>query len=761
MRARSVLKVLVVTSLLAACSRSAETDAESVESEVGTVPAVCSLASSGPFSSYATVMRQDGEADAVSGGTPKIANYTSWPTYDRNVGWSTAKYDASIVAARTSVDDARKNLASRFEKQPDCVPKMEEHLATKKPNVYVYFTGYGSPTQQNALNDQPALMRWINKRDPKALIFSVNWSCPESHDTWCKENGARLAVTAAAPEYQHMMARVNAALAGMPDGQRQAAAAQFEGLLSQTAAKNGDYNEGLSHAMQLAALLIDQVLVADIGDVRVLGYSMGAHAASQLMIQDFVGDGKGFKWTAPGACDDGTDTCTVAHLKKVKWSLGLGVSGWSDGLRAYNTNRSAEDVAQHWNGGLLRLEDERFNGKSNVFNRRMDPTGNSNDIFERGFNNVIFQEYNHVSHDYAMPVFTSAGFDRMLDAFLEAPSGVKDSVELGAYYDNAGLVDFDDCREPGAACAARTNYLDHANGSHPADTIPLVEVKTTDGVPHPDRTNNRAVSFVDTGAPIALRTFDQEDLRGGVELYYRPQFDTAAVETHGLFSYGACEGSEEDLMPQAYVENGNIVFAMRYLGQEYKASLPVADPKVKLEKGKWTHLAFTWELPVVAMPSLPERLPGYVGKYGQSFIVASGLKDAPPTTYRRQEGAGQLRVFANGKLAASAPLGAADSQRDCLDRASVVGSSTYNPYGGYTTDAAAVVSGTICKAYRVRNTQAFFGCAKSRAAAGDMDDLTLIWGPGRTAYDNVDPETGAPRAWPIGVPYTNKPFVVR
>jgi hypothetical protein len=679
-----VFGLSVAVSALVACSGGGDASEDgAAESEVGEVAAICKQAANPAYKSYADVLRANGESGALSGDTPVIGNYTAWPTYDTTVGWTTAKYDPAIVAPRTSAADARQNLASRF--GGACSGVMQQHLDTKKPNVYLYFTGFGSGTQQNSLVDQPALMRWINKRDPKALIFSVNWSCNESHDTWCHENAKKLAVTASSPEYQYMMNRVNASLAALPAAQKAAALAQFQGMLGQVDGRNKDYNEGLSHSMQLAAMLIDQVLTADIGDVRVLGYSMGAHAAADLMVQDFVGDGSGYKWTAPDACDDGSSTCTVAHVKKVKWSLSLGLSGWSQAGIAFNKGRAAADKAEYQNGGLFRVKDARFNGKTNVFNRRMDPTGNSNDIYERGFNNVLFGEYNHYSHDYAMPVFTDTGFTNMVDAFLES-ADVADNLELGAYYDNAGLLDFDECKADGT-CTARTNYVDHAGGNHPADRIPLTAaVTTTDGVPHTDRANNRAVSFTSTQSAIPLKTYDQEDLRGGVELYYRPQFDTAAAETHGLFSYGTCTGSTEDLLPQAYIEHGQLVFSMRYLGQDYRAATPVTSA---LQKGKWAHLAFTWELPVTAMATVPKNqaeLPAYAqsfpqsaAKYGQPFIVASGLLDAPPTTYKRQQGAGEMRIVINGKVAKSAALGTADSKRDCLSYGDVIGASTYNP----------------------------------------------------------------------------------
>jgi hypothetical protein len=672
------------------------------------------------------------------------------------VGWTTAKYDPAIVAPRATAADARKNLADRY---GDCSAAMQAHLENNKPNVYLYFTGFGSGTQQNSFIDQPSLLRWINDRDPSALVFSINWSCNESHDGWCHDNAKKLAVSTDSPEYKFMMDRVNAALAAMPAAQKQAALAQLQGVLGQVDAQNKNYNEAVSHAMQLAALLIDQVLVADIGDIRLLGYSMGAHATADLMVQDFVGDGSGFKWTAKGVCDNGQDACTVAHLNKVKWGLSLGLSGWSTAGKAEVATRSAEAKTQYYNGGLFRLQDPRFNGKTNALNRRMDPTGNSNDIYERGLNNVLFGEYNHYSHDYAMPVFTDTAVTQMIDAFLESPKST-DVPELGAFYDNAGLVDFDECADD-APCSARTGYLDHSGGSHGADDIPRTSpVVTTDGVPHADREKSRAVSFVETTTPISIKTYDQEDLRGGVEFYFRPQFDPGAAGTHGLFSYGSCAGSADDLMPAAYVKDGKLTFAMRYLGQAYEVSAPAS-----LTQGNWAHLAFTWELPVRAMatsPASPAEFGANVARFGQPFVIASGLRDAPPTTYKAQEGAGTMTIFVNGKAAASAPLGAPDSKRDCLSRADVLKGSTYNPYGGYSSDAVASPQGTMCKAYKIRNIPAFFGCGTTDGvtAQGDMDDIALIWGPGRTEYANVGAD-GKPTLWPVGVKYTSKPVAIK
>ena len=766
--------VLTLTVGASACSAADDSPA-SDESNLNEKAIVCSHVASYPNKPLAAIMRANKEKVAAND-TPVIANYTSWPTYEGE--WD-GKYDANIVTAKASADDARKNIASRF---GDCEGKVSEHIETKKPNVYIYFSGYGGPTQNNAVVDEAGILRWVNQRDPKALIFSINWSCENSHDGFCKANAAKLTVAEGSPEMKSMKGTVNAIAP-----QTMAALNQ---ILAATAANQDGYNTALSHSMQLSALLVDQLLMADdgggnkslLGDIHFIGYSMGAHAASQVLIQDFTGKGNGFAWTRKGQCDDGKDTCTIAHLKKVKWSLSMGLSGWSEGLQAYNkfsasgvSGRDAADTEEYRNGGMLRIADPRFNGKSKVFNRRMDPTGNSDDTFERGFGDIFFSDYNHYSHDYSLPLFVNDGFVRALDAFLESDSA-KGSKEVGILADNAGLLDFDDCT--GADCDASTGYLAHAqNRSHDRVTLVSAKVKTTDGVAHPDKKESRAVTFASAGAqPIALNTFEQEDLRGGVELYFRPKFAPSAAGTHGLFSYGSCKGSAEDLMPQAYLEDGKVVFTMSYLGQPYSVAVPVN--KASLTENAWTHLAFTWELPVVSMASTSNpTLAQDAQKYGAGLVLASGLRKALPTTYKRQQGAGEIRIFANGTLVGKAALGSADSKRDCLASKDVlvpheysVGSEkypSYTPYAGYEEgDEISMGGGSLgqkCKAYRVRNTQAFFGCAKSAAvnAAGDMDDIALVWGPGRTEYENVDHATGAAKNWDVGARYDATAFKVK
>jgi hypothetical protein len=348
-------------------------------------------------------------------------------------------------------------------------------------------------------------------------------------------------------------------------------------------------------------------------------------------------------------------------------------------------------------------------------------------------------------------------------------------------------VDFDACPADGI-CDAPTGYVAHEQSrSHAVLDVPTVQVRTVDGVDHPEKAVDRAASFADGDRPIALRTFDQEDLRGGVELYLRPHYDPSADGLHGVFSYGACGGSDEDLMPSAFVEDGQLVFAMQYQGERFAATVDAAE--AGLARETWTHLAFTWELPVESLTvphrtaadlaaALPRMAPD-LAEHKAALVIATGLGKPLATTYKRQKGQGTLRIFVNGEPVVEADLGTADSARECLAARDVLLSERFDvngvafpPFGPYaryepaTGDVVAFspeqVLGTKCKAYRVRNEQAFFGCAQSDDvnADADMDDITLVWGPGRTDYEDIDHETGEPVTWPIGVDYDATPMVL-
>lgn len=709
---------------------------------------------------------------AVADGAVVINNYTAWPAYDP--GASTAPLDSGAVATIDDRDEARANLASRF---GNCAPDIEDHIAEAKPNVYIYFTGFGGADQNNSLVGQGAILKWFNDRDPNALIFSINWNCAGSADPWCGDNTDALAAKDSDPHVESMVRAIDVIV---PQIASDEVAAQVRGVVDQLSQQQRGYDSALSHSMWLAARLIDQLLVAEVGDIRIAGYSMGAHAAARLLIQDFSdGPEVGFEWSR-NACSDGGNHCTVAELGQVEWSMAMGLSGWSHALQT--ENRANRD--QFENGGLFRAGDAAYGGKLVVLNRRMDPTSNADDTFQRGFNDILFGDYNHYSHDYTLPLFVQSPFLRALDAYVESSSSTG-SAEMGIYYDNAGLVDFDDCPDSGS-CEAGTGYLAHEiNRSHAKNDIPRVSVDTVDGVPHAQSDNNRAATFASAGTePIALRSFDQEDLRGGVEMYFRPQFGVSEAGLHGLFSYGSCQGSDDDLMPSARIEDGALVFEMTYQDELFRAEVDAAS--AGLADGKWTHLAFTWELPVESLTvphesagDLAAALPGMIAdltEHQVALVLATGLRKPSATSYKRQSGAGTMKIFVNGTPAAESVLGRADSARECLRAADVlsehrydVNGESYPAFGKYarydvaTGDIVAFspqqVVGTKCKAYRVRNDNVFFGCSKSDTAnaGGDMDDIVLVWGPGRESYDNVGSD-GAPALWPLGVDYDSQPL---
>ena len=731
-------------------------------------------------------------ADAIGDdGAPVIANYTAWPIYDP--GSPTARMDGEVTRRITDPDEALANIASRF---GSCEGDIAQHIADNRPNVYIYFTGFGGADQNNSVIDQGAVLRWINERDPTALIFSINWNCAGATDPFCGENTQAIA---AGPDAPHVASMFRAIDVVVPQIASPEVAEQIKGAISQFGQQQQGYDSALSHSMNLAAKLIDQLLVADqgpdgesrLGEIRIAGYSMGAHSAARVLVQDFNGDDSGFTWSAP-ACEDGSETCTVAELDKVRWSLAMGLSGWSHALRTHNgfdggDARDGDHRAQYENGGLFRVSDDSYEGKLVVLNRRMDPTSNSDDTFQRGFNDIFFSDYNHYSHDYSLPLFIDQSFRRALDAYLESDSKAG-AEEIGIIYDNASMVDFDEC-EAGDTCAARTGYLAHqVNRSHAVLDIPRVAINAVDGVEHPDKDNHVAASMTSDVDPIALRTFDQEDLRGGVELYHRPHFDVTGAGRHGIFSYGSCGGSDEDLMPQAFIQDGELVFTMNYQGETFTASVDAA--QAGLEQDAWSHLSFTWELPVESLAvqhdspadlaqALPSMIPD-LQKHEVALVLATGLTKPSPTSFKRQVGEGTMTIFVNGEPVVDAALGTADSRRECLSAAEVLSDSQqyqvngeaypqFIPYARYDAQTGDIVAfspeqvlGTKCKAYRVRNTEAFFGCAGSEGtnADADMDDITLVWGPGRTEYQNVDHDTGAPTLWPLGVDYDSEPLVL-
>jgi hypothetical protein len=238
-------------------------------------------------------------------------------------------------------------------------------------------------------------------------------------------------------------------------------------------------------------------------------------------------------------------------------------------------------------------------------------------------------------------------------------------------------------------------------------------------------------------------------------------------------------------MPAAFIEDGELVFEMRWQGERFAATVDAA--QAGLARETWTHLAFTWELPVESLTpphrsaadlaaALP-RMAADLQEHQVALVLATGLTKPLATTYKRQQGMGTMRIFVNGEPVVEAELGTAESSRECLSARDVLTSERFDvngvafpPFGPYaryepgTGDIVAFspeqVLGTKCKAYRVRNEQVFFGCAQSQEinADADMDDIMLVWGPGRTEYEDIDHETGEPVTWPIGADYDDTPL---
>lgn len=715
----------------------------------------------------------------------RIANFSF-----KSIGGDFKKY----FEPPASKDAARKNIADLLRTNPNCDP---DAFVAKQPNIYIYFTGFGGAVADNSVTDEGEIFRWINARDPNSLIVTIGWKCDAEKAAgydWC----ARFTQSLVPNENHPGLVNLKRALSiGVPQGGGQQIYGQMRDALIGNQSTGYDY--ALGSALSMATILVNQILTADLGRIHFLGYSMGAHAAADILNVDYsLGKGpKGFKWTSPNVCESGSETCTIAELKKVKWSLAMGTPGWSHalrlGLNKIDSNgvmaRDKNDYDQYENGGLLRIRHPDYKSKLNVFNRRKDPTSISDDTLQRGFNDIMFGDYNHMSHDYTRPAFRNQGFLRMLDAFLEAKNPA-DQKEIGIMWDNGATVEFDEC-SPGSTCKADTYFTAHyMNRSHAnlANMKTIAPVAVTAGVPKKDRDVNLAAKLTAGSTPVQVHTMDQEDLRGSVEFYYKPDGDLKAGE-RGLFSYGTCEGSSEDLMPRASVKDGVLTFSTQYQGKVYSVSTNLGSGF----NGKWTHLAFSWELPtpsLVTSPlgktdaefgatiSKPEFLKNFQ-KHQLALLMAAGLTKAPPTTYREQRGEGTLKIYVNGKMAAAAPLGTASSVRECLPASKVLVGPNYTtgstdqmyppylPYAGYDLAKGDMVSfgqpmGTKCKGFAIRNPVVNFGCSGSSevTANGAMDDIWIIFGRGRTAFENVG-SNGQPVNWPVGVEYSSQPFVVQ
>ncbi|MEZ4815234.1 MAG: hypothetical protein R3A80_08540 [Bdellovibrionota bacterium] len=736
---------------------------------------------------------------AIIDGDEHVNNYSNFaPLRERNS--QVAGNEAAIQAFYdtyyrnpTSQEEARKLVGNLYNKagwlDPSCPQKVAEHMKTH-PNVYIYVGGFGQHVQLNEQYiDAAEVVKWINHRDPNALVISLGWSCDSAVSaghTWCREKAKEYIIEDGHPIFQNLKARTK-------DSPTKAILEQMKPY----AVSNGTaYNESLTHSLEMSAYLVNLLLSAEVNKIHFVGYSLGAQVVTEIMSFDYnPSDTKeGFPWAMRGACSNGQKICRVSELSQVEWGLAMGAPGWTPAMRnSYNafdesTGLSPQNKAerdQYENGGLLRIQDATFNrrlpdgslvprelkyyGKLVVNNKRYDPTSVADDSYERGIGGSFLFEYNHYGHDYNRPYFWNKTWVNTVEKFLENKEA-KNLKEWGIVWESGANFDFEDCKN--SSCNPDSTYAVHQSmNSH----YGLVPMRPTQAVRVVEDSGTKAVAL-EVASDNALKAYamDQEDLRGSVEFSWKPKFDLASNQLHGLFSYASCEGSNEDLMPQAYVKNGELVFETRYQGRNYQAFVDAATLSSKVRKGEWAHLSFGWELPTQSLADIFNDLPtndpqrmGMIQKYRDGIFFAAGLMRAPRTSMRKQQSTvmnpGKLSIWVNGEKLSEAPLGEFNAERNCLSKEEVISSQqfelfdgvfpAYNPFTGYFSDAITLSNGAAigktCKAYKIRNNPVYFGCAKSSTtnAASLMDNVRIVFGSPRTSFPEISPAGGLPKTW--------------
>lgn len=715
-----------------------------------------------------------------------------------------------ILNAPTSADDSIDLIAGLF--NPNCAAAVKTRIKTglnsQPVDIYLYFPGYGGEVQPNNTVSDHHIIRWLNERDPNSIVIAIGWNCAAAeaagHD-FCRKRATVINdLSVNDPVFKLLSQSTGDFLSG---GNGQAAA----GAIKAQTASNGGYNRSLGYALEAGIKLVDHLLMASqsgkIGKIHSVGYSGGAHMVADILREDLPADGAlpkddnpGVTWTTPKVCKDGSNQCRLSEINQYGWSLAFGLSGWSHAMQTYNqldakgdpSASAAKRRVDYKNGGFIVPDHNDYNRKLRVVNRRMDPTGNADDQLQRGFNDILLSDYNHVSHDYSLPMLGHKTLVQALDAWLDA-SRAKSVLELGIIADLAADVNFDECR--GTSCQPLTQYLAHqSNRQHRVIHIyqSPSNARLTDGIPTPGSAENKAVDLRDaTAEPLILSTFDQEDLRGAVEFWYRPQTMTGK---RSLFSYAKCGAKNGELQPRAYIDGTNLIFENFYRDtpdspvKTYKASVNMTSNSwaKMFKQNEWVHLAFSWELPVrpikpTANPNDADELmenKAMHDKKGRSpvFQVANpilafpaGLKNNQPSSYLYQKGAGRLRIHVNGKQASNVAFGKETSARECLFAKDVVSRETYFaaypayiPYNKYdentdTTALNAQISGQLCKAYKVLNTPVSMGCALDPevTAGGDMDLIRIVFGEGRKTFGDVS-GSGNLTMWDVGKSYTSK-----
>jgi len=749
-------------------------------------------------SSLSTFAFAEVACNAIIDGDEQVINYSNFaPLRERNPQVAgneaaLAEFYAKYYTPPATAAAARDLVGQLYNKSgwldAGCPARVARHLETK-PNVYIYVGGYGQHVQLNEQYiDAAEVVKWINKRDPNALVLSLGWSCESAVSagkTWCREKAKEYSISDDHVIFQTLKKRT--------------LASPTKAILQQLkvyAETNGSaYNESLTHTLEMAAHLVNILLKAEVSKVHFVGYSLGAQVVTEVMSFDYdPSDNKeGFPWSTRGVCANGEKVCRISELSKVEWGLALGAPGWTPALRnSYNkfdesTGVSPKNQAErdeYENGGILRIEDYTFNrklpdgriaprelkynNKLVINNKRFDPTSVADDSYQRGIGGSVLFEYNHYGHDYNRPYFWNKTWVSNVEKFLENKNA-KSNKEWGVIWEAGANFDFEDCTQ--ASCHPESTYAIHQHlGSHHG----LVPMRPRNPVRVVADSGTKAVALEVASDP-ALQAYamDQEDLRGSVEFSWKPKFDLNSSEERGLFSYESCEGSSEDLMPQAYVKNSELVFETRYQGRLYQAHVDAATLQAKVKTNEWTHVSFGWELPTVSLAetfnSLPANDPSKIElahEYQDGIYIAAGLLRTPRTSMRKQQSkegkAGTLSIRINGEKVSQAPLGENNSERDCLSFSEVVSPNTfslldgffpaYNPFTGYVGDSIALAgtpTGKTCKAYKIRNTPVHFGCAKSSFvnAASLMDNVRIIFGSPRSSFPELSSAGGLPKAW--------------
>jgi hypothetical protein len=667
-----------------------------------------------------------------------------------NYGWI-GKSVVTHMTPPNDADHAATTMANFFD--PSCQPAMKDYILTKKPNLYIYVTGFGGAEQENRLVAQPEVLKWIEKKDPGALVISISWSCDgiAAQFPWCKKKAAELTAEQKRRDPE-IYKKFGSALNFTGSGGQAPAILEAQGGQSQTA-----YNEALYAAIYSSAHIINLAQVIGLGGVYAVGYSMGAHAAADLLVSDFD-----FAWSKSG------QKTSVANLEIFKGSLALGLAGWSDAMFRYSEKFTPKKFGQYLNGGLLRIEDPIYNNKLVVLNRRSDPTSSATDAVQRGLNDVFFADYNYYAHDYSMPLFNNPGLLKTLEDFINNPRA-KSAEELGIVWDSSAFLEFDDCAIPGP-CSPSTNFMVKKSFRRPPGQIALgTPVNITDGFSTTPGVTGTAVDFRGSQSkPLTINSMDQQDLRGAVELHFRPDFSVSNnQELRHLFSYGRCTDKtshSNELEPIVVIKGQEIIFQIAYLGKLYELREPLQN--LSLREKQWTHLSFYWDLPV----SLIESNQTNIQKFKTPLGLATGMRFPPPTSYLEQKGIGEFGIVVNGdyEKRLSRKLGEQNARRDCLEIDEVLrggsyesglGDGTYDPHIPYsrysqptggTGDSvnAAGVTGQRCKAFRIRNLPVNFGCSfGTQSPDSSMDNIVLINGQPRVKFDNIDRDTGALKSW--------------